>query len=82
MQIKSHIIYLGCCSYRHPNTEIEKFYQYIDRILTKISKESKLVFCMGDQFDVNLSNYNIHTHTDDIDNYSLTLRFTGTTDAI
>ena len=33
VQIKSHIIYLGCFSYRHPNTETEKFYQYIDRIL-------------------------------------------------
>ena len=33
VQIKSNIIYLD--SYRDPNTEIEKFYQHIDRILTK-----------------------------------------------
>ena len=52
--MKSHIVYLGCCLYRHPNTEMEKFYQYIDRNLAKISKENKLVFCMGDQFNVNL----------------------------
>ena len=52
VQIKRDIIYLGCCSYRHPNTEIEKFYQYIDRILTKISKENNLVFCM----EINLPN--------------------------
>ena len=68
VQIKSHIIYLGCCSYRHPNTETEKCHQYIDGILTNICKENKLVFCMGDQFDVNLSNYNIHNHTHDTDN--------------
>ena len=68
LQMKSHIIYLGCCSYRHPDTEIEKFYQYIARILTEISKENKLVFCMGYQFNVNFLNYNVHTHTNDIDN--------------
>ena len=54
-EMKSHTIYLGCCSYRQ-NTKTEKFYEHIDRILTKISKENKLVFCMGDQFDVNVSN--------------------------
>ena len=32
--------------------------------MAKISKENKLVFCMGD-FNVNLSNYNGHTHTND-----------------
>ena len=61
-------IYSACCSYRDPNTEIEMFYQYIDRILTKISEENKPVFCMGDQCDINLSNYNVHTHANDIDN--------------
>ena len=42
--------------------------KYIDRILKQISKESTLVFCMGDQFDVNLSNYDVHIRTNDIDN--------------
>ena len=38
-----HPVYLGCCSYRHPNTEeIEKIYQYIDRIFDKTSKEKNL----------------------------------------
>ena len=50
---------------------------------------------MGDQFDVNLSNYNMHTPTNDIDNifssstvhkdwdyYSLILRFTRTADTV
>ena len=65
---KSHILYLGCCSYRHPNTEIEKFYQYIHRSLTKITKEKEIVFCMGDQFHVNILSYNIHFYTNHIDN--------------
>ena len=55
---------LCCCAYRHPNTEIDKFNKYIDTVMAKISKENKLVFCMGD-FNVNLSNYNVHTHTND-----------------
>ena len=59
---------LGCCSHRHPNIEFEKSYQYSDRILTKISRENKLVFCMGDQFEVNLSNCNVHTYTNDVGN--------------
>ena len=32
--------------------------------MAKISKENKLVFCMGD-FNVNLLNYNVHTDTND-----------------
>ena len=39
---------LCCSSYRHPNTEIEKFNKYIDKVMTKITKENKLIFCMGD----------------------------------
>ena len=48
---------LCCCAYRHPNTEIDKFNKYIDTVMAKISKENKLVFCMGDS-NVNLLNYN------------------------
>ena len=55
---------LCCCAYRHPNTEIDKFNKYINRVMANISKENKLVFCMGD-FNVNLLNYNVHTHTND-----------------
>ena len=35
--------------------------------MTKISKENKLVFCMGD-FNVNLLNYDMHSHTTDFVN--------------
>ena len=55
---------LCCCAYRHPNTEIDKFNKYINRVMAKISKENNLIFCMGD-FNVNLLNYNAHTHTND-----------------
>ena len=58
---------LCCCAYRHPNTEIEKFNKYIDGIITKISKENKIMFCMGD-FNVNLLNYDMHSHTNNFVN--------------
>ena len=56
---------LCCCAYRHPNTEVEKFNNYIDKVMQKISKENKLIFYMGD-FNVNLLNYNLHSHTNDL----------------
>ena len=58
---------LCCCAYRRPNTEVEKFNDYIDKVMQKISKENKLIFCMGD-FNVNLLNYNLHSHTNDFIN--------------
>ena len=39
---------LCCCAYRHPNTDIKKFNNYIDSMMQKISKENKLLFIMGD----------------------------------
>ena len=50
--------------YRHPNTDIEKFINYMDKVMTKIVRENKLVFCMGD-FSVNLLNYNVHNPTNE-----------------
>ena len=38
---------LCCCAYRHPNTDVEKFINYMDKIMTKIVKENKLVFLYG-----------------------------------
>ena len=58
---------LCCCSYRHPNTEIEQFNKYIDKVMTKITEENKLIFCMGD-FNVNLLNYNTHNYTNEFMN--------------
>ena len=59
---------LCCCAYRHPNTEVEKFNNYIDKVMQKMSKENKLnFFCMGD-FNVNLLNYDLRSHTIDFIN--------------
>ena len=39
---------LCVCTYRHPNTDIKKYIEYMDKTMLKISKESKLVFVMSD----------------------------------
>ena len=58
---------LFCCTYRHPNTDINKFNNYIDNIMQKISKENKLLFIMCD-FNLNLLNYESHNDTNDFIN--------------
>ena len=48
---KSQNILFGC-AYRHPNTDVKKFNDYVNQTIQKISKENKLIFLMGD-FNVN-----------------------------
>ena len=43
---------LCCCAYRHPNTDSEKFTEYMDMTMSKLSKENKLIFVLGD-FNLN-----------------------------
>ena len=52
------------CAYRHPNTDVKKFNEYVDQTMHKISKENKLILLMGD-FNINLLNYNSHNKTND-----------------
>ena len=49
--------------YRHPSMDLTDFNcNYLNKLLENISKEQKSVFLLGD-FNVNLLNYNEHTHT-------------------
>ena len=61
---------LCCCAYRHPNTDVKKFNEYVDQTMNKISKENKLIFLIGD-FNINLLNYNSHNETNDFLNTML-----------
>ena len=49
--------YLFCCTYRHPNSDIENITSYFKTTLPTIA--NKNVFIMGD-FNVNLLNYDSH----------------------
>jgi len=55
---------LCCCAYRHPSSEINKFNEHMQEIMTKIENENKLVFIMGD-VRIYLLNYENYTHTSD-----------------
>ena len=63
---KSQNVLCGC-AYRHPNANADKFNDYINQTLEKISKENKLIFLIGD-FNINLLNYESHGETNDFIN--------------
>ena len=44
------------CIYRHPNTDISLFTDYIDKYLSKLSKENKKCYLSGD-FNIDLLKY-------------------------
>ena len=56
-----------CCVYRHPNTDVQEFLDFIDNLLQKVTKERKSVLLMGD-FNLNLLNYEIRSDTNDLMN--------------
>lgn len=48
--------------HRPPNQNANEFVQYINLIMTKISKENKYIYLMGD-FNLNLMNHESHQQT-------------------
>ena len=58
--------------YRHPNTELKCFIDYINKILSKVAKENKLIFIMDD-FNINLLNYESHSDTNEFLNNMISL---------
>ena len=56
-----------CCAYRHPDTDASKFIDYMESTLSKIENKNKIICVMGD-FNLNLLNYETHTHTNDFVN--------------
>ena len=55
-----------CCSYRHPDTDVTKFIEYLESVLSKVDK-NKIVCVMGD-FNINLLNYESHNDTNEFIN--------------
>ena len=53
--------------YRHPNTDGENFLGYTESTLSRFDKNKYHVFRMGD-FNIDLSQYESHSHTDDVIN--------------
>ena len=65
---------LICCAYRHPNTEIEHFIEYIQSTLSNPTVANKQVFILGD-FNINLLNYDTHTPTNNFVSLLLSQHF-------
>ena len=57
--------FLFCCTYRHPDSDIDILTSHFQDIFSKLS--DKAIFIMGD-FNVNLLNYDSHTPTNDFIN--------------
>ena len=53
--------------YRPPGQDVNEFNVFIDKVLSMITKNDKLVYLMGD-YNINLLNEDVHTHTNDFIN--------------
>ena len=56
--------FLCGCIYRHPDTDIIHFIEYMEATLSKINKNKYNVFFMGD-FNTDLLQYESHSYTND-----------------
>ena len=54
--------FLCGCIYRHPNTDISHFIEYMEATLFKINKNKHNVFLMGD-FNIDSLQYESHSYT-------------------
>ena len=64
---KSHSNVVCSVIYRHPNSNLESFSSYLTAAVEKISREKRYCILMGD-FNINLLNFESHTHTDEFIN--------------
>ena len=64
---KSHSNVVCSVTYRPPNSNLENFSIYLTAVMEKISREKKYCILMGD-LNINLVNFESHTHTDEFIN--------------
>ena len=55
---------LCCCAYRHPSFNPVRFKEHIESILSKLARENKNIFIMGD-FNINLLTCENHPESND-----------------
>ena len=55
-----------CCAHRHPDTDTNKFIEYLEATLSKVDK-NKIICVMGD-VNINLLNYESHNETSEFIN--------------
>ena len=55
--------FLCACVYRHPNTDVTSFTQYVETVFTEMNKDN--IFIMGD-FNIDLLQYGTQNSTNDL----------------
>ena len=65
------------CVYHHPDTDVENFLGYIESTLSRSDKSKYHVFLMGD-FNIDLLQYESHSHTNDFINSIFLILFCQT----
>ena len=63
-----------CCTYRHPNSAIDTFCDYLQEILSNPAVSNKQIFILDD-FNINLLNYNSNTPTTNFVNLLFSKQF-------
>ena len=71
---KSGKNYLLCCVYRHPNSSIDTFSEYLHELFSNPAVCNKQVFILGD-FNIDLLNYNSNTPTTNYVNFLFSKQF-------
>ena len=66
--------FLCGCAYRHSNSDISNFIDYVESTFTKFNKDKYNVFLMGD-FNIDLLQYDSHSYTNDFVNSMISLFF-------
>ena len=66
--------YLLCCAYRHPNSAIDTFSDYLQEILSNPAVSNKQIFIFVD-FNIDLLNYNSNTPTTNFVNFLFSKQF-------
>ena len=62
------------CAYRHPNSKIANFIEYVESTFTKSNKDKYNVLLMGD-FNIDLLQYDSHSYTNNFVNSMISHSF-------
>ena len=66
--------FLCGCFYRHPNTDISNFMDYLESTFSKVNQQKYQVFVLGD-FNIDLLQYESHSYTNDFLNTMISNSF-------
>ena len=66
--------FLCGCFYRHPNTDVSNFMDYLESTFSQVNQQKYQVFVLGD-FNIDLLQYESHSYTNDFLNTMISNSF-------